>query len=278
VDEPDVLTIGGSGRTTNLLVRNNLEVNVCQIKISPSDADDWGDNWLQEEGSSIKPGRVWRFWLEPGTYDVIARDCDGEDLEQVDEVDLTWDRTWTVGEDDQEEEQGRGDQFDITVRNESHGHICVLKIAPSDSDDWGDNRMGAPSLGPGGSRTYAVDAGGTYDVAAQDCDDAFLGILWKVEGPETLTIGGPGRTSDLIVRNDLEVDVCEIKISLVDSDDYWGVNWLQEEGSVITAGTAWRFWVAPGIYDIVARDCQGEDLQRVYDVDFSKNQQWVLGP
>lgn len=452
VDQPRELTIGGSGRTSNLLVKNNLEVKVCEIKISPSDADDWGDDWLQEEGAEIRAGKTWRFWVEPGTYDVIARDCDGEDLEQVDKVDLSKDRTWTLGKESQEDEQNTGADFYVSVNNLSPQPICSVTIAPTGSKDWGPNLLKAGSLKAGQATSFGLDTGTTYDVAARDCDDAFLGtlwtvgeeetltiggddrtssllvqndldvsickffieppeagkqwkdmlveegaaitpgsawrfwvepgekivvaqdcdgnelvnltrdlsqdqtltlgdgqegsqgdgsqfsilvsnqslwpicsvkiapsdgdgwgdnwlespvepdqyweffvetgtydvsaqdcvgaylgILWDVEESETLTIGGSGRTLYFHVKNDLEVDVCEIKVSPVDSED-WGEDWLQEEGSVITAGSAWRFWVEPGIYDVLARDCQGEDLERIEDVDFSRDWQWVLRP
>ena len=136
--------------------------------------------------------------------------------------------------------------------------------------------LGSETLEAGEWQEFAVDAG-AYDVAVQDCSDAYLGVLWDVEEAEVLTIGGPGRTANLIVQNDLEVQVCEIGISPTESAE-WGNNWLQEPGAVITPGTAWRFWLEPGLYDMLARDCDGEDLERFDDVDFTTNQRWVLRP
>ncbi len=274
VEEKEVLTLGGPGRTSSLLVQNNLDVSVCEVLIEPNETGKWEGNWLQEEGAAITPGTAWRFWVEPGEYIVVARDCDGNQL-KLSTIDLSQNRTWTLGG-GQGGGQNEGSNFIITVSNDSHAPICSVRIAPSGSDDWGDNWLGSASLQAGQSKEFVVDAG-TYDVAARDCSDAYLGVLWEVDKPEVLTIGGPGRTSNMVVQNDLEIDVCEIKISPADAED-WGDDWLQEEGAVITAGTAWRFWVEPGLHDILARDCDGEDLERVNDVDLAKNLRWVLRP
>jgi serine protease Do len=270
-----VVTLGAPERTVNLLFENQTDVPVCEVYASPSSAGEWGANWLGQEDTVVDAGQVWRFWLEPDTYDLLARDCEGQDLERFDDVDLSENRTWTLG-DGQEGNLGEGGRYHITVHNESPQPICSVRIAPTENDEWGENWLGAEPLETGDWQEFAVDAG-AYDVAVQDCSDAFLGVLWDVEQAEVLTIGGPGRTANLIVQNDLEVKVCEIGISPTESDE-WGANWLQETGAVITPGTAWRFWVEPGLYDMLARDCQGEDLERFDDVDFTTNQRWVLHP
>jgi serine protease Do len=270
-----VVTVGAPERTVNLLFENRTDVAVCEVYASPSSASDWGANWLGHEDSAVDAGKVWRFWLEPDTYDLLARDCEGQDLERFDDVDLSEDRTWTLG-DGQEGDQGEGGGYNITVHNLSPQPICRVRIAPAENDKWGDNWLGSETLETGEWKEFAVSAG-IYDVAAQDCSDAYLGVLWDVEQAEVLTIGGPGRTSNLIVQNSLEVQVCQVLISPSDSDD-WGANWLQEPGAVITAGSAWRFWVEPGVYDMLASECDGEDLERFDDVDFTTNQRWVLQP
>ena len=188
-------------------------------------------------------------------------------------MDLRQNRTWTLEGGGQQGDQGGA--FNITVNNLSPQPICVVAVGPAGSDERGDNLLGSAALEAGEKKEFALDAG-AHAVWAEDCSDAYLGVLWEVEQPEVLTIGGPGRTTNLLVQNDLEVDVCEIKISPPDEED-WGDNWLQEEGGAIRAGKAWRFWVEPGLYDVLARDCEGEELERVDDVDLSQDRSWTLG-
>ena len=80
----------------------------------------------------------------------------------------------------------------------------------------------------------------------------------------------------LRIINESEQIICYVHISPVTSDD-WGEDWLQEDGAVITAGTAWAFWLKPGRYDFLARDCQGEDLEWAADSELSENTRWGIG-
>lgn len=58
----------------------------------------------------------------------------------------------------------------VTVNNNSTQPICFVYISPSDSNEWGEDRLGAEdTIEPGESFEISVDPG-TYDLRADDCD------------------------------------------------------------------------------------------------------------
>jgi hypothetical protein len=61
----------------SLTLRNTLEVPACFVYISPTDNDEWGNDWLSED-EFILPGDTRTFNLEPNqVVDISALDCDG---------------------------------------------------------------------------------------------------------------------------------------------------------------------------------------------------------
>lgn len=99
VSRGTTITVGGEGMVA-LQLDNASSVEVCYVLISPTTADDWGDDWLSE-AESIIAGESRIFYLEPGTYDLAAVDCEEESNFLVEEtgVDLTdeW-TTWTISD------------------------------------------------------------------------------------------------------------------------------------------------------------------------------------
>jgi hypothetical protein len=65
------------GTQVNLTLRNDFAIPACFVYISPSDSDDWGDDWLGEE-EIIDPGSTKTFQFTPDqSVDVSVLDCDG---------------------------------------------------------------------------------------------------------------------------------------------------------------------------------------------------------
>jgi hypothetical protein len=61
----------------SLTLRNALEVPACFVYISPTDNDEWGNDWLSED-EFILPGDTRTFNLEPNqVVDISTLDCDG---------------------------------------------------------------------------------------------------------------------------------------------------------------------------------------------------------
>lgn len=94
IESDTALTIGGAGQTVSLRLKNESSSEVCGINISSPTSETWGENLL---GIKLIQGRQWVFYIEPGTYDLRAQDCSGEDLQVVLDVDLTTDKLWTIG-------------------------------------------------------------------------------------------------------------------------------------------------------------------------------------
>lgn len=95
IDGATTITVGSREATVRLWVDNTSDTELCYIFISPSSGDDWGDDWMGGK-ESIAAGRVRVFYIEPGTYDMMAQNCDNESLAEQYEVDLTSDTTWTL--------------------------------------------------------------------------------------------------------------------------------------------------------------------------------------
>ena len=65
-----------AGMSTVEIVNRSSEP-VCLIKISSSEEEEWGSNWL-EEGEVLRPGSSKTFYIETGLiYDWVVQNCDG---------------------------------------------------------------------------------------------------------------------------------------------------------------------------------------------------------
>lgn len=91
------VTAGAPGADIRLLVSNESTVEVCYAFISPTTADEWGEDQLGEM-ETLQPDMLRIFYVEPGTYDLQVADCEGETLTEEYEVDLTEDLTWTLND------------------------------------------------------------------------------------------------------------------------------------------------------------------------------------
>ena len=59
-----------------ILVTNDTEVDIGFLDISPSESEDWGEDWLGDE--VIVAGFSMFFFVEPGTYDLMAKNLEEE--------------------------------------------------------------------------------------------------------------------------------------------------------------------------------------------------------
>ncbi len=79
----------------SLTLINQLDIPICYVLISPSGSTEWGNDWL--ENDTIPPGGSYTFRLPAGTYDLSARDCDGNPVsEEVYEQEIAGEMTWTI--------------------------------------------------------------------------------------------------------------------------------------------------------------------------------------
>ena len=91
------ILIGGFGKVP-LEVVNDSSDEICYAYFSFSTADEWGMDWMGLY-ETVQPGGMRIFYLEPGTYDLMVEDCDGNDLVTELEVVIGTDgTTWTVSD------------------------------------------------------------------------------------------------------------------------------------------------------------------------------------
>ncbi|MDW7739785.1 MAG: hypothetical protein SCJ97_06980 [Bacillota bacterium] len=87
--------VGGDG-IIPVLVENNTDTDIALFYLSPSDSDDWGEDWLGDK--YFIPAETGRriFFVDPGIYDFLAIDLDGERVLEVYEVVIDAERTFTI--------------------------------------------------------------------------------------------------------------------------------------------------------------------------------------
>jgi hypothetical protein len=71
-----------SGVDAPIVVENYLDISVCYLYISPSDAGEWGNDWLGAN-ETIDYGGSRTFWIAADqTVDLRTEDCDGVGIDE----------------------------------------------------------------------------------------------------------------------------------------------------------------------------------------------------
>jgi len=164
--------------------------------------------------------------------------------------------------------------FPIRVVNQSPDEVCYVFISVSDSDVWGEDWLsGDEVVAPGGSKTFNVPAG-QHDILLEACDQAVMATGWFIDNNTTITVGASRATSRLFVDNTSDTEVCYVFIAPSTGDE-WGDDWLGANETIMTGRTR-IFYVRPGMYDMMVRDCGDEPLAEEYQVDLSSDMTWTL--
>ena len=166
--------------------------------------------------------------------------------------------------------------FQFTVKNRSSHQVCYVYISPTDSEEWGDDRLSSGETIPTGStRTFDVSAG-TYDVMIRDCDGVALNTDWDVSTDKTLEIGGPGLAA-LRITNNLDVAICFVYISPSNADS-WGDDKLGAKEDIRANGGERIIFTAPDTYDFLAKDCDSNSVKEAYSIAVSGEATWTIEP
>ncbi len=173
-----------------------------------------------------------------------------------------------------ETEASTGGEFQLKVVNQTSADICYVLISPSAADEWGDDWMGdEETIEVGQTRIFDIP-GEPHDAMFLDCDEAVLATIFDVGSDFTLTVGGAGLV-ELVAYNESSIELCYVYISPTTSDD-WEDDWLGGK-EVISAGDGVRiFYVAPGAYDLLAQDCDGEDVITENEVELDSYTDWTI--
>lgn len=101
------MEIGGEDKEP-ILVTNDTEVDIAFLYISPSESEDWGEDWLGDE--VIAAGISKFFFAEPDTYDVMAIDLEGETVLERYEIEVDGERHFTIEDPPEEDEEENGEE------------------------------------------------------------------------------------------------------------------------------------------------------------------------
>jgi hypothetical protein len=88
--------IVGGDNLAPVLIQNDSESDIALFFLSPTDSEDWGEDWLGDFG--YIPAEIGRrfFFVEPGVYDFLAIDLDGERVLEVYELTIEDQRTFII--------------------------------------------------------------------------------------------------------------------------------------------------------------------------------------
>jgi hypothetical protein len=70
ISESIEIEVGGDGKVPVAFV-NQSEHDVIQLFMSPTDSDDWGNDWTGDQGGITAETGGWIFFVEPGNYDIM---------------------------------------------------------------------------------------------------------------------------------------------------------------------------------------------------------------
>ncbi len=96
VQNADSVFVGGDHPRVEIDVVNEGDVPACFVFISPSGAENWGQDELGPT-EFIDLGESRSFPIPADLYDILVEDCDGNTLAEDFDIDMAGGGTYTVG-------------------------------------------------------------------------------------------------------------------------------------------------------------------------------------
>jgi len=172
---------GSEAETVPLTIINSSPVDMEYVYARPTQGSEWGDNLLGDNVIGLGESFT-LIGIERGTYDVRAEGVDHA-------VIGTWydaqfykaygPKTWTV--------VGADDTASLTIVNSCSVPIGYVYLAPTYSDDWGDNLLRDGPIDTGESAALTGIPVGSYDMRAETKEHGSLDAWFNqtLEGPMT---------------------------------------------------------------------------------------------
>ncbi len=273
-----------AGDSTLTLV-NNSGVDICWVYISPAASDTWGSDWL---GSDIVgAGNQHTFYLDSGSWDMLARDCNGNELNTQSSVYVSGTMTWTISSTvpPSSGPGGAAGHAVVTVVNNTDTDICYVYFTGL-SGSWGDDWLGDNVIPPGGRYDFHLrfqDAA-PWDMLAQDCSgnevDRQIGVhvdnnatlTWTISG-STSSSGDPDRVAVTFVNRTSE-PVCYVLIGPPGSE--WTGDALGDQ--VIEGWGSMTVYIVPGTWALQAQDCSGVVMKTTESFTVTEGAVWYIDP
>lgn len=168
-----------------------------------------------------------------------------------------------------------GNRSDITITfsNQTQIDVCEIYISSDNANDWGENKLTeSERLADGAEKSFTVKRG-NYDLLARSCGKESMYSYHEVSSDFTAVIGGQGKQSIRVV-NWAKAEICFVFISPVGTGD-WGEDQLGGVESIMPEARR-LFFVAPGLYNLRAEDCNKNVLSEVDNFDPSNGLDWSI--
>jgi hypothetical protein len=95
VQRSEAVFVGGDHPLIEFMIGNESSGEICYVFISPTGAQNWGEDDLGAE-EFIEPGASRTWFVPAGIYDLLLEDCDQQALAEEYELDLTQGLVYTL--------------------------------------------------------------------------------------------------------------------------------------------------------------------------------------
>ncbi len=154
---------------TELQIVNDSGTDIWYLFVSPSDAEDWGDDRLG--GDTIPAGSSYTLTgIDDGVYDVQARDADDNPIQTIWGLEIVGSVTQVI------EEQA----LMLEVYNGGERVIAHLFVSSVESETWGDDVLEGGTIGPDETFTLEGLAAGAYDMQVENEDGEIIETVYNV--------------------------------------------------------------------------------------------------
>lgn len=169
-----------------LEILNDSNRDIWSLYISPSDADTWGDEWLQ--GTIIAAGDAYIVeGIAEGIYDVQVRDADDQVIQTRWDWDISGASTWSVAA-----------EVTLDIYNNAGVPIAVLYMTSTDEDSWGSNLLEGEAIPVDGTYILEGFSVGSYDIRVEDAEENLIEVMYNIwlDGDYTWTVNGKSSLPD----------------------------------------------------------------------------------
>ncbi len=161
----------------------------------------------------------------------------------------------------------------LEVINDSGRDIWYLFVSPTESDAWGDDRLGGDIVPAGEHYALSGILDGVYDIQARDSSGEVIETAWQFE-IDGNALWRVAAEAVLEIYNQASAPIGRLYLSPVASGE-WGPDLL--EGETIPVDAAFLIEaIDGGSYDIRAEQTDGTLMEIIYDIPLDGNYFWTV--
>jgi hypothetical protein len=156
--------------SVEFVVVNNSAEDVCYLYLSPTAANQWGDDQLGSETILLAGSSFTVTDVPPDVYDVRFESCSGEMLEDTG-LDMSAGNFEYPLDDSAGWSEPSISTFEFVLLNQSSSDICYMYFSPTGSNNWGSDQLGEGTIVFSGEMfTLTGIVPGVYDARFETCD------------------------------------------------------------------------------------------------------------